>query len=607
MSESSNTTEEINPTGVISLPHKVKFDNVSTGLKLKDESKKVSKPKKDDTIKPIKEKLSDALIMATQFIDLMKKKDLLRIIEQDESVLKEFVYREGRDFVVLPELGTVENPLLEGTSHAQQVSVGTHAWLVVLDQLRTYGWPLEKIEKFLEKSAEVVKRDALFDVYEIDSTSNKRINKIEEFCMYWPHQEREAERLKHNSDKILDAIRKQYAPQNPFRPHNYEAVLAGREQPKGPPQKVTFVDGGYSWTNILRNFTEVVVKIHVNGNTKTQVYECTYPKGTNWVPDTFYEDESFLGGLVERKNVLTRQKFEAMYGLIPYYYLKPMQWKKYMYTLLQASGKLSNDVLEKDEKVPPEFIASDSIGRKFIFSSGKTEKLINGKLMDVRNGYRIFQNEIKLDFNYCNTSKNGDLDNELSLRQYCNLMSDRITNYPLIYLLLNVEPPEESYEFASQDFYKQFVYLAYYRGKYYRRLTMDAPLRFFRDLFLYHYAGIPEKNDLDDQCFQRFKKNVYEAIKSSGLFSIDDSKDEIKSQWAVVLEDLYNMDSNDREKCYDPSKQKWATKKLSITSSFLPSMMTKTDIETLSEKRKEELINESISKSIENLSSKTTK
>lgn len=468
-------------------------------------------------------KLKAAYEIAKQLIDVVgkmgSKQDAV-----DEPEIKEFVFNIGQSFYILPILTGIDHPMLVGTTYARKIPVGSRAWLVCLDQLRTYGWPEKIISKFLEDSAQIVKHDALYDCYETEAGSGKRINFVEKFCTYWPDPSRQRERIKRNTDKVLSAIKAQYAPENPFRPQNYNAVVVGKETPKAPPAPVSFTDpDGKVWPNILRHFIAVKNKIKEISPVPTFGWECVPLKDQPWVPVEY------------------RQEFEAKFGLTPYYYLPPMQWKRYMFTLLEAQQLISGDAIPKESKLNKEFVQLDASGRWSIIAPGKGES----------HAFRVFDATIEMN----NTACPKITDGELSLREWCDFMKDPSQIYPLLHVILNVDVPPESAQFEKPKYYDQFVYLAYYNKEYHERLIADAPLKLFRDLLVKQYGGEHQVGDGYSVCFKRFLDNIWAGIERSGLLPRGpDGKTiatKLPDQWRNFLETLYTMGKE--RKCYDPN------------------------------------------------------
>lgn len=512
--------------------------------------------------------------LAKQFLQLLEKGKAARpAAEPDELPVEPIGFEIGQAFYLLPQLGAIDHPLLYGTIHAVKIPVASRAWLVCLDQLRTYGWPLSGIDKFLNDSADIVMRDALFDVRSDDASNpNKKINNVEKFSTWWPSPDRQNARIEKNIDKVLDAIRSQYAPENPFRVSNYEAVIAGKEQPKAPPAKVDFTDGDHVWPDILRNFNQTVKKIQgINGLDINYGWECTYQKQRDWVPLEF----EIIDPHTKELNIKTRREFEDMYGLTPYLYLSSYAWKLLMFTLLIAEKiiteesipeeyKDSHDELRTsvqfeqdghDKHAPARWNITTKLVKQVIVEALTKDGDIpeaedwvkrNISKVDLKH-YRIFLSKIELDHRAQATCQLPD--EEKSLREWCDLMKNPNEIYPLLHVMLNVDAPEESAQFKSYKYYQQFIYLAYYNGKYHARLISDAPLKLFRALMIEQYGGKVEQRDSYSKCFKEFSDNVWDAIKRSGHLP---GAQEMPGNYRNLLETLYFMGKE--RKCYDPLK-----------------------------------------------------
>jgi uncharacterized protein YciI len=96
--------------------------------------------------------------------------------KDDTEEIKELTLNVGGSFVLLPQLGGVKFPFSD-LERPLYISVGSLTWLKSLDILRTYGYPRSAIEDFLQKSAEVVNRDAI-------TTGDCTKDNVEEFCTW---------------------------------------------------------------------------------------------------------------------------------------------------------------------------------------------------------------------------------------------------------------------------------------------------------------------------------------------------------------------------------------------------------------------------------------
>jgi hypothetical protein len=507
--------------------------SVKTGYKIPDVVKPVQKPQVQNL--PQQQQPVDlgvAYELAKQLVDIMNRNSKVQgtVGQNDEPVIKELTFRIGQSFNALPILSSIDHPMLIGTSYARKIPIGSRAWLVCTDQMRTYGWPQHLIQKSFDLSAEIVKHDALYDCIEIEPITGKRINHVEKFCTYWPDPSRQRERIKRNTDKILNAIRSQYAPENPFRPQNYNEVTAGKEKPKAPPVAISFFDSEREWKDILRNFTIVRNKIKEISPVPTFGWECTFPKDQPWIPVEY------------------RQQFEAKYGLVPYFYMPPIQWKRLMFTLMEAEKMITDDAVPQDSKLSKEYVQLDAKGRWSLTIPG----------VDKDTAFRVFLSDVEMDTVACPKITEG----QLTLREWCDFMKNPASIYPLLHVILNVDVPSESAQFEKAKYYNQFIYLAYFNNNYYERIIADAPLKLFRDLLLRQYGGMnqgltPAASQNYSDCFKRFSDNIWAAIQRSGLLPRDTSGNititTMPDEWRNFLESLYSLGENEK-KCYDPSK-----------------------------------------------------
>lgn len=283
----------------------------------------------------------------------------------DEPLITDLKFEPGDSFYALPELGYVEHPIMKGTSNSIRIAVGTIAWLHALDQIRTLGFPRDQIQMFLDESAEVVKRDALFDCWMEDSATGKRVNKVEYFCYMWPDPSRQyirylfiyqtwfyvtLPRIAMNIRKIFQKIREQASGTNPFLPTNIEQLSKDHSiKPECPPRKFDFIDDdGNTWENFFRNFTEAKKKLVSVDPFPTWSWECRPPKGVDWIPSEY------------------KHRFLKAFQLEKYYYIDPNLWKRYLLTLHDANPKNpdSKDLTLRD------YTHTDENGKMYLIVPG---------------------------------------------------------------------------------------------------------------------------------------------------------------------------------------------------------------------------------------------
>lgn len=433
-------------------------------------------------------------------------------------------------FFLLPILSGVDHPLYAGTANAFRVSVGSHDWLRVLDELRAVGWPYYEafgIEDFLLKSAWIVKQELNYNVIETLTTSkgkpmsmddyrgfdqfrNEYVrnreqynNHIEEFVYGYPDPERQRERLRRNYDKLNKDLRKVLG-KDYILPRNYT------EAPKTyecPPDKEFSIDGTVI-KGFLRHWNEVDPKRTVIRPVKGKLVRvplCTYPSRlrNSWVPKEYRE-------IIERK-----------YNLIQFKY-NSENYKSFMYNLLNS------DFSDKDRVGGKAFREIDSEGKPFIVIQEPRS----------RAAYRIYLGKLSLDF----SDFNGDDEKDTSLREWLRKYINNLTYAPVIQAILNAPAPRNLSVFNIPASISKQTYTRNYKGKRITRMYADVPLRVFRKQLIDVVLGKNFKAGDDYQtCTDKFVTKMYDYIYAKYSQYVDDFPTDIPEAYQNFLTEFFEF------------------------------------------------------------------
>jgi hypothetical protein len=403
-----------------------------------DEKKK--KLKKAD-----QEKIMKKLEKFTEQLKQIGLKDDDSDSEDETKLIETVEMSEMSNEVGLPQIGSIEHPMYVGTENAFNVTVGSRAWLHTYDELRATRWSQKFLDEWMKRSADIVKNDALYDVIDTDG-----VNHIEEFSMGYPDASRQNERLDVGFAKLIRDIRLQ-SRSDPF------VKAMGPDGKETCPPKFDFqFRGGVRMENFLRHWTsfkKMSPMYDVVGDTAQEVFECSPPANMkySWVPLEW------------------RKEIEEAYNLTKFNYLDPVDFKSYIVTLTKPEG-LNDRYREVDTL---------GNGRPHI-----TVNLANG------GAARVYLGQVKLNFTPCPT-REGVKPEELTLREWCDLMQTQEDFYPLISVLLNVRAPDSDGTPKDPYAYSRYIYnhIADKNGQKRRRMYADAPLRLFQQQMIKRYAG----------------------------------------------------------------------------------------------------------------------
>lgn len=84
---------------------------------------------------------------------------------------------------------------------------------------------------------------------------------VEAFCLWWPDQSKQNQRIKKGIDDLIEDIRNAFKGINPFAPQNDALVREGKEKAKGPPSVISVRVGSLELKDFLRNWTVVAKKV----------------------------------------------------------------------------------------------------------------------------------------------------------------------------------------------------------------------------------------------------------------------------------------------------------------------------------------------------------
>lgn len=465
--------------------------------KKEDEKKKIEKKTKEELLKKV-EKMTKQIEMLGVKDDDDEKEDALKI--------KEVEFSQSANLVILPQIGGIEHPLYVGTPKAFNVSVGSRAWLHTYDELRASRWSLEFLKDWMKRSADIIKRDALYEV--IDSEDN---NRVEEFSMWFPDASRQEDRLDVGYSTLISAVRSQ-SRKNPFLPE-IEVDEKGTSKDVCPP-KFDFHFKGVKMTNFLRHWTSYnknTPMYDIVGNTATQNFECGPPPGMrhSWVPLEW------------------RKEIEKEFDLLKFDYVDPSIYQSYLVTLTKPE-KLDKRMRERDEIGRPHITVESSDGGAF----------------------RLYLGQISLGTPVC-PKREGIPYGEVSLREWCDLIDVGDDMYSFWAVLLNTRAPDTNGNRENPQLYKTYIYdhIKDKKGNFRRRMYADAPVRLFQQQMMKRYSGGHIIGEGFDGCKERFVQNVFQACVRSGL-DISLRTDFIPDDYRDVIERLFEYGGNSQ--CYDP-------------------------------------------------------
>jgi hypothetical protein len=92
-----------------------------------------------------------------------------------------------------------------------------------------------------------------------------------------------------------------------------------------------------------------------------------------------------------------------------------------------------------------------------------------------------------------------------------------------------------------KDAYSQLTYPLRYNGRDYMRLSSDAPVFLFRDFMALEYGGKWEKTDSASKCLDRFVKNVWRVIRTSGLLKQKETPQVPPAEYVRIMQKLFFM------------------------------------------------------------------
>jgi hypothetical protein len=519
----------VKPANEVSQPYYRK----SAPSKVEEPAEPTKEPQNRVPQKPVvnKEALYATLMaIKKQLDDIQDNEKAVEEVLKPQEAPKALEIEIGESFYSVPLLGTVPHPMLEGTEHATEIRVGSQAWLTTYDQLIAHGASKKIISDFIDFSAAVVKRDALYDVTE-KLSDGTRVNRVHQFSQVWFDPVRHSVKVNEAIKKLLGDIRTQHP--EAFRPNNWEELYQGKATvPKGPPKPVDFfvkvkhngVEKEHKFENILRHFTVPVRKIQGVDKDGKALYdwECTYPKGTNPIPSEH------------------RTELQNIYDMVPYKFVDPKDWQTYMLALHAAEKTISDADVPAELRLPKEAVQVDLTGRYCITVSDEADR-----------SYRLSKVVVTLENRNC--PQFGD---EITLREWistCDAFTKTkdVDMYPLIHVILNVEAPAVSSQFTKQSEYNKLVYTAnHFDGQLHHRLSADAPVKLFRQLLLQEYADAKPEEGFG-KCQEKFRSNVYADVRSTAIGKALPTK--MPAAYQSVLDTLFTMGGRERS-CYDPSK-----------------------------------------------------
>jgi hypothetical protein len=123
--------------------------------------------------------------------------------------------------------------------------------------------------------------------------------------------------------------------------------------------------------------------------------------------------------------------------------------------------------------------------------------------------YRIYYGQIKMNYPICSDRKQKGL----TLREWCEIQDFDSDLLPLLYVILNVEPP---YSGIMARAVEGHTYTRQTSKGQIRRMYGDAPLAAFQHQMIEKYGIDNSKNSVLDHedCLQIFIENVFEQCKS---------------------------------------------------------------------------------------------
>lgn len=436
--------------------------------------------------------------------------------KKKEKLIKPVDYTTTGSFILLPQLGTVRCPILNETE--PQPSVGSRYFLQCLDQMRAIGTPKAVIDEFLDQAADVVKRDAFFEVRVGKKGESDRVNYIEQFCQWFPNEDKQQIRIQNGVDKLISDIRHSLGGSglNPFRPKNNEALTtygSASIKPKGPPAVTTVTLQGEVFDDFLAKWTAVKRKMNFQEKGGPDYWECVPENGNYydlaWIPDQY------------------RQRIEELYDLTPFRFCDPEQFVKYMVTLQNAEEKMNdpkNDQwIEKIEKEDGKYEYS-------ILVQTTADSVTENRTIRT---FKLKEKGISLNVKSCPDV----LTNEITLRDIINCNPTLLEEYyPLLRLMLNVEPNVDNSPTMSDPRYRDYfldapseveklkskiyIYEFFWKDQKglrqkVKRLSADAPYKVFRELMVAEY-GKPIKGINDKKnCVDRFIEQVWKVTRAN--------------------------------------------------------------------------------------------
>lgn len=435
----------------------------------------------------------------------------------------------GDMYIMTPQIGGVEHPV----SHVT-VTPGSRAWLRALDQMRAVGLNFDDIRRFKRNSMLKIETDALYstrlsylleaelsgelkewkdkDMKEPNPDFWKGIDQVEYFGMVYPDKHRADTMFMKNLQKLYDTIRtaaEEGGYGNPFLPSNWLEVSStpgplDKSKLKCPPAQFDVTINGTLYVDILRNWTKLGSKSHVDFNHEynrfVAVTECepANMKSTDWIPNEYME------------------KLEKEFYLHRFMYMDAAMFRDVCFTLVGPADTSMTD-MQRTFK--------NDIGKDVVFlnaGDGGSYMMVYQPLV------------LKPVSGYMENDATTHTD-EVSFRDF--LMKNRIFSmggakmdmfdggdgekafYPLMHVLLNLEPPSGA---ASEFTYGN---LQDAKGSA-RRMFADAPCRLFKQQLLATYGPRANEDASFIDCFVTTKKGIWAdvlKVKVAGSDMLEDS------------------------------------------------------------------------------------
>lgn len=484
----------------------------------------------------------------------------------------------GDSYVCLPEIGGVEVPLYSSGSKKMVVSVGSRAWLRVMDQMRAVGTDLNTLRQFKRNSMLRIERDALIWFRDRNFVQNEYlglyqgpaliggvipagllnasnvagvnspiktpaeyeiaywdgIQFVEYFCMAYPDKQKADIRYSQNLRKLYDYIRKKAGEQginNPFLPQKLavgETQLPGYE---GKPLKL----------DLAVEFPSVAASVGTATEYQTIPDILRYWRKIGKKKHVFLDD---TGDIVAQNELEPddlnstswipldqngyRDSVETAFNLSKYKYLHADSFRntmfRFMLHLLSIgeydevfTGPFGRDTREFfgiDERTLGGVIAQDESGYAYLATTAADGV-----------GYIIYHHPMKLSMNTYDPNEVTTQNNDISLRDF--LWQNRRKIFPshsTEFMFDGGSGERKAYPLLhvilnvkplpGTD--PQYLYsnLVDRDGSKPERMFSDAPFRWFQQALLAQYGGDPSSGKPLKDCFQMFKRNFWADVSS---------------------------------------------------------------------------------------------